>query len=321
MSAEPESSNAPLRPPRLKRIEDGRRRIPKYRASRDRSARRLFRFDRRQGRYSPISSPESSSHCSMSRFRAALRLLQRSSPHSKRSFLPYCVHTGHGGYMGLITASPLPIGVIGDLIASALNQNLGAYSIGPSAVAMERRTVRWLCDLVGYGAEAGGNLTSGGMAANLIGLKLARDRASGQQAQETGCRGRWAVYTSEERHVSVDKAADAVGLGRESIRPIVTDDEFRIRLDELDRAIASGTSGRECGQSASSRWQDPPIQGPLTTWSVFAGLPTATECGCTPTRPTGVGLLLSHSWSHLLAGIELADSITIDPHKWFFAPH
>ena len=57
---------------------------------------------------------------------------------------PYCTHTGNGGYMGLITASPLPIGVIGDLIASGLNQNLGVYSIGPSAVAMERRTVRWL---------------------------------------------------------------------------------------------------------------------------------------------------------------------------------
>ncbi|MCZ6597705.1 MAG: pyridoxal-dependent decarboxylase, partial [Planctomycetota bacterium] len=59
---------------------------------------------------------------------------------------PYCTHTGNGGYMGLITASPLPIGVIGDLIASALNQNLGAYSIGPSAVAMERECVRWLCE-------------------------------------------------------------------------------------------------------------------------------------------------------------------------------
>src|SRR5688572_12949379 len=68
---------------------------------------------------------------------------------------PYCTHTGNGGYMGLITASPLPIGVIGDLIASALNQNLGLYSIGPGAVAMERRTVRWLCDLAGYGRGAG----------------------------------------------------------------------------------------------------------------------------------------------------------------------
>ena len=110
--------------------------------------------------------------------------------------LPYCVHTGHGGYMGLITGSPLPIGVIGDLIASGINQNLGAYSIGPPAIALERRTVGWLCDLVGFEAGAGGNLTSGGMIANLIGLKLARDHASAQTAQESGVAGSMAVYTS-----------------------------------------------------------------------------------------------------------------------------
>ena len=151
--------------------------------------------------------------------------------------LPYSVHTGHGGYLGLITASPLPIGVIGDLIASALNQNLGTYSIGPGAVAIERRTIRWLCDLVGYGPGSGGNLTSGGMLANLIGLKLARDHVSGEAAQEEGCSGGWGVYTSEERHVSIDKAADTVGLGRASIRAVPTDDAFRVRLDLLEATI------------------------------------------------------------------------------------
>ena len=77
--------------------------------------------------------------------------------------------------MGLITPSPNPVGVIADFICSAINQNVGAYSIGPSAVAMERRVVRWLTDLCGYDENAGGNLTSGGMMANFIGLKLGRD--------------------------------------------------------------------------------------------------------------------------------------------------
>jgi aromatic-L-amino-acid decarboxylase len=128
--------------------------------------------------------------------------------------LPYCTHVGHPGYMGLITPSPNPIGVIGDFLCSALNQNLGAYSIGPAAVAIERRTVRWLTDLVGYGPAAGGNLTSGGMMANFIGLKLARDWASGDRAQHDGIHERCAVYVSEERHVSVDKGVDAIGIGR-----------------------------------------------------------------------------------------------------------
>ena len=79
----------------------------------------------------------------------------------EEKLLPYCTHVGHPGYMGLITPSPNPVGVIADFICSALNLNVGAYSIGPSAVAMERRVVRWLTDLCGYGPKAGGNLTSG----------------------------------------------------------------------------------------------------------------------------------------------------------------
>ena len=165
----------------------------------------------------------------------------------REKLLPHSVHTGHGGYLGLITASPLPIGVIGDLIASALNQNLGTYSIGPGAVSIERRTIRWLCDLVGYGPEAGGNLTSGGMLANLIGLKLARDFASGEEAQESGCEGRWGVYTSEERHVSIDKAADVVGLGRASVRAIPTDSHFQ-GPDRCTRGRDHGRCG--CGNPA-----------------------------------------------------------------------
>ena len=90
---------------------------------------------------------------------------------------------------------------------------------------------------MGYGPGSGGNLTSGGMLANLIGLKLARDHASGEETQEAGCSGRWGVYTSEERHVSIDKAADTVGLGRASIRAIPTDDTIRVRLDLLQAAI------------------------------------------------------------------------------------
>ena len=155
----------------------------------------------------------------------------------RKSFFRYCTHVGHPGYMGLITPSPNPVGVVADFICSALNQNIGAYSIGPAGVAIERRTVRWLTDLVGYGPEAGGNLTSGGMMANFIGLKLARDWASGDRAQQDGIQNRWAVYTSEERHVSVDKAVDAVGLGRAALRALPTDAEFRVRLDALEAAI------------------------------------------------------------------------------------
>ena len=237
----------------------------------------------------------------------------------QEKLLPYCTHVGHPGYMGLITPSPNPVGVIADFICSALNQNIGAYSIGPAGVAMERRTVHWLTDLVGYGPEAGGNLTSGGMMANFIGLKLARDWASGDRAQHDGLQDRWAMYTSQERHVSVDKAVDAVGLGRTALRALPTDAEFRVRLDALEQAI-----------------EDDKKRGirPMCVVGIFG---TTNTGAIDPIRELrriadresmwlhadaayGGGMLLSHDTPLRNLGLELADSVTLDPHKWFYAP-
>jgi len=232
---------------------------------------------------------------------------------------PYATHTGSGGYLGLITPSPLPIGVLGDLVASALNQNLGVWSIGPAAVAMERRVVRWLCDLAGYGAAAGGNLTSGGMMANLVGLKLARDHASGERAQHRGVAGRWAVYSSEERHVSIDKAADVVGLGRDAVRAIPTDDELRIDLAALEEAIARD---REAGVSPAClvAMAGSTNTGAVDDLGALAAIADREGMWLHADAAYGGGMLLSHRWPDLLAGLERADSITIDPHKWFYAP-
>jgi aromatic-L-amino-acid/L-tryptophan decarboxylase len=233
--------------------------------------------------------------------------------------LPYCTHVGHPCYMGLITPSPNPVGVIADFICSALNQNIGAYSIGPGGVAMERRTVRWLTDLVGYGPEAGGNLTSGGMMANFIGLKLARDWSSGDRAQQDGVQDSAAVYTSEERHVSVDKAVDAVGLGRTALRALPTDAEFRVRLDALEEAIKDD---RKRGIR------------PMCIVGIFG---TTNTGAIDPIRELrriadresmwlhadaayGGGMLLSHDHPLRDLGLKLADSVTLDPHKWFYAP-
>lgn len=232
---------------------------------------------------------------------------------------PYLTHTGSGGYLGLITPTPLPIGVLGDLIASTVNQNLGAWSIGPAAVAMERRVVRWLCDLAGYGAGAGGTLTSGGMMANLVGLKLARDHASGERAQHDGVAGRWAIYCSEERHVSVDKAVDVVGLGRDAVRAIPTDEELRIDVAALEAAIARDKAAGVRPACLVA------MAGSTNTGAVddLAGLSAIAEregMWLHADAAYGGGMLLSHRWPGLLAGIERADSITIDPHKWFFAP-
>jgi aromatic-L-amino-acid decarboxylase len=232
---------------------------------------------------------------------------------------PYCTHVGHPGYMGLITPSPNPVGVLADFICSAINQNVGAYSIGPSAVAMERRVVRWLTDLCGYGPKAGGNLTSGGMMANFIGLKVGRDAVTRDRAQHDGVRDRWAVYASEERHVSIDKAVDCIGLGRNALRALPTGTNFQVRIDALEAAI-------EQDRRNGTR--------PMCIVGVFGTTNTGAVDDVRQLRRIadregmwlhvdaayGGGMLLSHEWPMRDRGLELADSITIDPHKWFFAP-
>jgi aromatic-L-amino-acid/L-tryptophan decarboxylase len=247
-----------------------------------------------------------------------------SAPHEvlaelEARLLPYCTHVGHPGYMGLITPSPNPIGVIADFISSALNQNVGAYSIGPSAVAVERRVVRWLTDLCGYDAKAGGNLTSGGMMANFIALKVGRDAVTDDHAQHDGICERWAVYGSEERHVSVDKAVDCIGLGRNALRALPTDSDFQVRLDALENAIANDKRDG--------------IR-PMCIVGVFGTTNTGAVDNIRELRRIadrehmwlhvdaayGGGMLLSREWPMRDRGLELADSITIDPHKWFYAP-
>lgn len=236
-----------------------------------------------------------------------------------RKLVPNCTHVGHPGYLGLITPSPAPAGVIADLLASALNQNVGAYSIGPAAVSLERRVVRWLCDLVGFGPASGGHLTSGGMMANFEGMKLARDRVSGDRAQHDGVRGPCAVYSSEERHVSVDKSVDAVGLGRTALRALPTDDAFRLRLDALEDAIARDKRDGVRPVAVVA------LAGTTNTGSVDALAPIRAICDregmwMHVDAAYGGGMLLSAESPSSLAGLELADSVTIDPHKWFYAP-
>ena len=237
----------------------------------------------------------------------------------EEKLLPYCTNVGHPGYMGLITPSPTPVGAIADFICSTINQNVGAYSIGPSAVAMERQVVRWMTDLCGYGKNAGGNLTSGGMTANFIGLKLGRDAVTKDQAQHAGVQQRWAVYTSEERHVSIDKAVDCIGVGRDALRPLPTDLNFQVRLDALEAAIA---------QDKKKGIRPMCIVGMFGTTNTGAvddiralrRIADREGMWLHADAAYGGGMLLSHEWPMRDRGLELADSITIDPHKWFYAP-
>lgn len=237
----------------------------------------------------------------------------------EEKMMPYITHVNHPGYMGLITPSPSPAGILADFLASAINQNVGAYTIGPSAVAMERRVIRWLNDLIGYDEGAGGNLTSGGMTANFIGIKIGRDWTTKNTAQHEGLHGKWAVYVSEERHVSVDKAVDAVGIGRDYLRALPTNENYQLRIDALEEAIANDKAqGIKpiciVGLAGTTNL------GAVDDLEALAGIAKRESCWFHADAAYGGGMTLSKKFPNVLKGLALADSVTIDPHKWFYAP-
>ena len=237
----------------------------------------------------------------------------------EEKLMPYCTHVNHAGYLGLITPTPNPAGILGDLLAAALNQNLGVYSIGPSAVTMELRVIRWLNDLIGYDNNAGGNLTSGGMMANFIGLKLARDFTTGDTAQHEGVQGRWAVYVSEERHISVDKSIDCIGIGRKNLRTIPTNEKFEVDIEALEKTLQHDKEKNIrllciIGLAGTTNL------GAVDDLEKLHAIAVREKCWYHVDAAYGGGMLLSKQNAGLLKGLHLADSVTIDPHKWFYAP-
>src|ERR1700687_5622974 len=157
----------------------------------------------------------------------------------ERDVAPHAMQVPSPRYFGQFNPTPLAIGVWADALCSALNQNAGAWSNGPTSALIEDRVIRWLCELIGYGPEAFGVLASGGSEANLIALKCARD-SSDATIRSQGmrpARGDLVVYASEQCHFSLEKSVDILGMGRQSLRKIDTDERFHIRVELLRAQI------------------------------------------------------------------------------------
>lgn len=224
-------------------------------------------------------------------------------------------------YFGQFNPTPLPIGVWADALSSLLNQNAGAWRNGPSSAMIEARVMRWLCDLLEYGPESFGTLASGGSEANLIALKCARDKtvASIKDRGVRSAGGDLVVYASEQCHYSVDKSVDLLGLGREGLRKIPTDDCFHIRLDVLREQIAADRAeGRiPCCIVGVAGTTSTGVIDPLGDLAVIA---RESELWFHVDAAYGGTLAFSAKHKDKLRGITLADSITFDPHKWMFVP-
>lgn len=236
-----------------------------------------------------------------------------------RDILPHAMNIPSPRYYGLFNPTPLAIAVWADALCSAINQNGAAWRNSPSASVVEARVIRWLCELVGYDAEAFGALTSGGSEANLVALKCARDRIAQTREQGVRSAGQMIVYASEQCHYSFDKSVDILGLGRRALRRIESDRRFHVCTERLRQAsrddLAQGRTPVALvgvAGATSTGAIDPldRLADIAEEWGLWFHVDAA----------YGGALLFSDAQRQRLRGIERADSITIDPHKWMFVP-
>jgi aromatic-L-amino-acid decarboxylase len=231
-------------------------------------------------------------------------------------------HNGHPRMFGYVQAPGTPIAAIADLLASTLNANLTAWRSAPAAVEIERLTIDWIKQIIGFNRDAAGLFVSGGSMANMAALAAARRAKAPAQIQDKGaqlCAQALRVYASEETHHSVAKAAALLGIGRENVRLISVDEHYKINLDQLLAAIEEDRAAghlpicvvANAGTVATGAFdpltQISEIARRFNLWFHVDGAYGGFAALTTSARP-------------LFASIEKADSIALDPHKWLYLP-
>lgn len=220
-----------------------------------------------------------------------------------------------GRFAAYVFGSGDPVAAAGDLFASVLNQNVTAWRSAPAAVTIERTVVQWLVEAIGLqSGQFAGSLCGGGSAANLMGLAMAREAKA--PANESGAQP-GVVYASTEVHMSIPKAVALLGIGRQNMRLIPVDADFRMKPDELDRAMTEDRqSGKvpiavvACGGTVNTGAIDPlaeiaEIAHRHGAWFHVDG---------------AYGALAAIAIPEKFAGLGEADSMSLDPHKWLYQP-
>jgi aromatic-L-amino-acid decarboxylase len=284
-----------------------------------------FLPSRRQRPVTPFESPAT-----------VQRLIQADSPlpsngsdpaallrNTAQLLFDHSLFNGHPRFFGYITSSPAPIGMLADLLASAVNPNVGSWRLSPVATEIELQVVRWIAELIGYPTDCGGLLTSGGNLANLVPFLAASRAAATWDIRALGLNHPSAlpmtIYASAETHTWIHKAADISGLGTDAIRWIETDAALRMKMTALRDAVERD---RRDGML--------PMIVVGTAGSVSTGaidpLPELAEF-C---REQGIWFHVDGAYGALAAAaanapadlraMSLADSVAVDPHKWLYAP-
>ena len=232
----------------------------------------------------------------------------------------HSLFNGHPRFWGYVTSSAAPLGALAEMLAAAVNPNVGAWPLSPMASEIEAQTVRWIAELLGYPADSGGLFVSGGNMANLVCFLAARQAKAGRDARKVGVDGlRMRTYCSTETHTWMQKAADISGLGTDAVRWIAADKDGRIDMQLLRKQIVSdleagdrpalvvGNAGTVGTGAVDPLPELAVLCREFDLWfhvdGAYGGLAAAL-----PDAPAA------------LAALREADSVAVDPHKWLYAP-
>ena len=235
----------------------------------------------------------------------ALSALQQIVEHSRAQ---------NGRFWGYVLGSAEPVGAAADLLASVLNQNVTAWRSSPAAVMIEKTVVGWLAQAISCPGFQG-SLTGGGSSANLMGLAMAREAKLAANACGLRQFAQPVVYASSEVHMSIPKAVALLGMGRDNLRLIPTDEEFRMLPAQLESAIKQDIASGKL-----------PVAIVATTGTVNTGaIDPLIDIADIAKRfdiwmhvDGAYGALAAIAEPARFAGMERADSISLDPHKWLY---
>jgi aromatic-L-amino-acid/L-tryptophan decarboxylase len=235
---------------------------------------------------------------------------------------PHQLNAHHPRSLSYFTPPPLLLSVVGELLAQVTQQGVDVWHAGPSAAFVEEEVIRWLCDLVGYGPDSFGLLTSGGVMANFLGMALARDvhlaRLRGsKRPPRGGDLDGVRVYTSDQTHFSIGRALDELGFPADTLVVLPTDDRFRLHPEPAAEAIRRDRDAGLTPLAISA------VAGSTNTGSVdlieeLADVARREGLWFHVDAAYGAAARLSARDAARVPGLELADSVTVDPHKWFY---
>jgi len=226
--------------------------------------------------------------------------------------VPFSRQNAHPRMFGYVQSPGTPIGAFADLLASTLNANLTIWRSAPAPVELERVTIDWVRQILGLRAEAGGLFVSGGSMANLAALAAARQT-------KYDSLGRLRLYASNATHFSIAKAATLLGIGRENVQYVAVDERLKMRVDDL---VAKITADLKAGYVpfcvvGNAGTVDTGAIDPLREIRAVAD---RFQLWMHVDGSYGAFAILAQSARKSFAGMEQADSIALDPHKWLYLP-